>query len=45
MIEALKDADADDDVRALIITGGTEMFCAGADLRNPPTPKTMWDKI
>jgi len=45
MIEALKDVDVDNNIRSLIITGGTEMFCAGADLRNPPTPKTLWDKI
>ena len=45
MIRALEDAGTDGQVRALIITGGTEVFCAGADLKSPPTPTTFGDKI
>ena len=45
IIEAVKDADRDHEIRALIITGGTKVFCAGADIKDPPTPKTLWDKI
>ena len=45
IIAALKDTATDESIRALIITGGTECFCAGADLKAPPTPKTMWDKV
>jgi enoyl-CoA hydratase/carnithine racemase len=33
LIEALDRADADDDVRAVVVTGAGRAFCAGADLQ------------
>jgi enoyl-CoA hydratase len=33
MAEAWEQADADDDIRCVILTGSDEVFCAGADLK------------
>lgn len=45
LIEVLVDVAKDEKIRALIITGGTEMFCAGADITDQPGPSTLWDKL
>jgi len=45
LLQALNDAAKDGEVRVVIVTGGTEVFCAGADLKDPPTPKSLWDKL
>lgn len=45
IIEAVKDADQDEEIRVLIITGSKNAFCAGADIKDLPTPRTLWDKI
>ncbi len=42
---ALYDSGNDSQIRALIITGGTEVFCAGADIKDSPVPSSFWDKI
>ncbi|MDX6217564.1 MAG: enoyl-CoA hydratase, partial [Frankiales bacterium] len=33
MLEAWETADADDDIRVVILTGSADVFCAGADLK------------
>lgn len=45
LIEVLRDAGNDDQIRAVILTGGTEVFSAGADLTDPPTPVSLGDKL
>ncbi len=45
IVDALRDCAADGEVRALIITGGPKVFSVGADLRDPPVPTALWDKL
>jgi enoyl-CoA hydratase len=45
LIEALQDAGQDDQTRVVILTGGMKVFCAGADLIDPPVPVRLWDKL
>ena len=45
LIDALLDAGSDHQIRVVILTGGTETFCAGADIKDSPTPSMFWDKI
>ena len=47
MYEAWQRADSDDDIRVVILTGGTEVFCSGADLKlmmSPPDPGDEYAK-
>ena len=45
IIETLEDAGVDDGVKVVIITGGTAVFCAGADIKESPVPARLWDKL
>ena len=45
LIKALQDAGDDDQIRVVILTGGTEVFSAGADLIDSPVPTRLWDRI
>jgi len=45
LIRSMKDVGEDPDIRVLILTGGTKVFSVGADLKDPPTPNQLWDKI
>lgn len=40
MMTALSQANADGDVRVVVITGAGDAFCAGADLKDAPDPMT-----
>jgi enoyl-CoA hydratase len=45
LLETLQDAGSDEQIRAVILTGGTDVFCAGADIKDLPTPTRFWDQI
>jgi len=45
LIEVLQDAGNDSKTRVVIITGGTKVFCPGADIKEFPTPTTLWGKV
>jgi enoyl-CoA hydratase len=49
LIEALQDAGEDEQVRAVILTGGTKVFCAGVDItvgsEDSVVAKSLWEKI
>jgi 2-(1,2-epoxy-1,2-dihydrophenyl)acetyl-CoA isomerase len=41
LLQALRDADADPQVRALVLRGAGRAFCAGRDVSEPPTPEIL----
>lgn len=41
LLQALRDADADPQVRALLLRGAGRAFCAGRDISEPPTPEIL----
>ena len=45
LIAVLKDAGDDQQIRVVILTGGNKVFCAGADIKDPPFSTQFWDKI
>ncbi len=45
LIDVLRDCAADDEVRALVVTGGAKVFSVGADLKDPPVPTELWEKL
>ncbi len=45
LIDALHVCDEDDEVRAVVITGGSKVFSVGADLKDPPVPATLSAKL
>jgi len=45
LLEVLQDASSDEQIRVVILTGGTKVFCAGADIKDSPTPTRFWDKL
>jgi enoyl-CoA hydratase/carnithine racemase len=49
LVEALDDTDADDDIRAVVVTGAGQAFCAGADLSGglaaPNTAESQADLV
>lgn len=40
LMQALNDASGDSEVRAVVMTGAGDAFCAGADLKDAPDPMT-----
>ena len=45
LINALEDAGNDNEIRAVIITGGTEVFSAGADINDSPSPRDLGYRV
>jgi len=43
--DALQDAGSDSQVRVVIITGGTKVFCAGRDIKESAMPAKLVDRV